>query len=130
MNFFSSKRAEQEHRRWQNRFTKDDLGKVVSRGNRLKSMFLKHGRLSAYYDESKILMSMLSDYYHRRYTAVPWYIISSVGATLLYVLTPVDLVPDFIPFVGFVDDATIFGVCLNLVRSELKKYSKSLKKGE
>lgn len=65
---------------------------------------------------------MLDDFYHKRYRAVPWFIISSVGATLLYIITPVDMIPDFIPFMGFIDDVAIFSICLNLVRKELVKY--------
>lgn len=30
-----------------------------------------------------------------------------VGATLLYLLSPVDLLPDFIPVLGLVDDAVV-----------------------
>lgn len=30
-----------------------------------------------------------------------------VGATLLYLLSPIDLLPDFIPVLGMVDDAVV-----------------------
>ena len=67
-------------------------------------------------------MSMVKDYYSRKYTEVPWHVISSIGAALLYVLSPIDLIPDFIPFIGYIDDAAVIAFCLNQVRSEVDKY--------
>lgn len=30
-----------------------------------------------------------------------------VGATLLYLLSPIDIAPDFIPIIGWIDDAVV-----------------------
>ena len=122
MRKFTGKRAKEEHDKRQNNFTETDLAKVLSKSDRLKSMFLKNARLNSYFEEFKLLLSMLKDYYNRKYKTVPWYFVSSIGATLLYVLTPIDLIPDFIPFVGFIDDAAILGISLSLVRNEIEKY--------
>lgn len=43
-----------------------------------------------------------------------------VGA-IIYVVTPVDLLPDFIP-AGFVDDLSILGWAASQAAAELKKY--------
>ena len=43
-------------------------------------------------------------------------------AALLYVLSPIDLIPDFIPVVGYVDDALVVAVCIKLVQADLDKY--------
>jgi uncharacterized membrane protein YkvA (DUF1232 family) len=37
-----------------------------------------------------------------------------LGALLVYLLSPVDLVPDFIPVIGFVDDAIIVALVLRI----------------
>ncbi len=65
---------------------------------------------------------MVKDYAKGKYKTVPWYIISSIGASLLYILSPMDLIPDFIPFIGYVDDAAILTLCLNLVKKEVETY--------
>jgi uncharacterized membrane protein YkvA (DUF1232 family) len=45
-------------------------------------------------------------------------------AVLLYVLDSFDLIPDFIPGLGQIDDAAVFAACLLLVRKDLQKYKK------
>lgn len=39
-----------------------------------------------------------------RHPRTPWYAKLLVAGVVLYALTPVDLVPDFIPVIGLVDD--------------------------
>ncbi len=43
-------------------------------------------------------------------------------ASLLYFVSPLDLIPDAIPFVGFLDDITIIGYVLSMLGEELTKF--------
>lgn len=45
---------------------------------------------------------------------VPWYVKALAIAVAAYALSPIDLIPDFIPIVGYLDDLVIvpFGVWL------------------
>ena len=63
---------------------------------------------------------MLGDVFTSKYKKVP------VG-TLLYVLSPIDFIPDFIPVVGYLDDAAMLAVCLNFTRFDVEEYKKSRK---
>jgi len=119
---FSKEKAKQEHGKRQSKFSEDDMNRVFDKADELKSKFEKQSKLSKFFEEFKLLFSMLKDYYNRKYTEVPWYIISSIGAALLYVVSPIDLIPDFLPVVGYIDDAAVFAFCLNQVRSEVEKY--------
>jgi uncharacterized membrane protein YkvA (DUF1232 family) len=38
---------------------------------------------------------------------VPWYAKAIAGVTAAYALSPIDLIPDFIPILGYVDDMLI-----------------------
>ena len=47
---------------------------------------------------------------------VPWYAKALAGAVLAYALSPIDLIPDFIPVIGYLDDLLIIPAGLALVR--------------
>ncbi|BCG72000.1 membrane protein [Mesorhizobium sp. 113-1-2] len=38
---------------------------------------------------------------------VPWYAKATAGAVAAYALSPIDLIPDFIPVIGYLDDLII-----------------------
>lgn len=40
---------------------------------------------------------------------------NNIIVDLLYVLSPLDLIPDFIPIIGYIDDAMVVAACLALV---------------
>ena len=47
---------------------------------------------------------------YRQMVAHPRYRWWMIGGTLLYLLSPIDIAPDFLPFVGQIDDAVIVTV--------------------
>jgi uncharacterized membrane protein YkvA (DUF1232 family) len=45
---------------------------------------------------------------------------------LLYVVSPIDLIPDVIPFVGMLDDVLVAGYALKQAADELERYRKTV----
>jgi uncharacterized membrane protein YkvA (DUF1232 family) len=45
---------------------------------------------------------------------------------LLYIISPIDLIPDGIPFLGMLDDVLVAGYALKQVADELARYKKML----
>lgn len=69
------------------------------------------------------IISMLDDYYHGRYKKVPLTALLGSLGILAYLVSPVDIVPDNIPLLGFVDDAFIIKTVVTLcVDKELERY--------
>ena len=69
------------------------------------------------------IISMLDDYYHGRYKKVPVTALIGSLAILAYLVSPVDIIPDNIPLLGFVDDAFIINTVVTLcVDRELERY--------
>ena len=53
-----------------------------------------------------------------------------IAGGLLYFIIPTDLIPDFIPFVGLLDDIALLTTIIRSMQGELQKYRnwKTLKK--
>lgn len=81
------------------------------------------GPLAAVLGDVRLLTAMVGDYLGHRYRNIPFWMIGAAVVALLYILNPLDIIPDFIPVLGFVDDAFVVGLCLNLVRKDLRKYA-------
>ena len=45
----------------------------------------------------------------------PWYIKALAVATAVYALSPIDIIPDFIPFAGVIDDIIVIPVAIVLM---------------
>jgi len=70
----------------------------------------------------QLLVSMIRDYFTRDYTQMPWGTVAMVAFTLAYVINPFDLVPDFIPGIGWVDDIAVAMLVLKGIERDLKRY--------
>lgn len=73
------------------------------------------------WDDVRDMYAMLRDSLAGRYS-VPFRTIAAVAATLLYLANPLDLIPDFIPGVGYIDDVFIVTLCLRFIASDLQAY--------
>jgi uncharacterized membrane protein YkvA (DUF1232 family) len=50
----------------------------------------------------------------------------TVIIALLYIVSPIDLIPDAIPFLGMLDDVLVAGYALKQITDELARYKKTL----
>ena len=66
----------------------------------------------------------IKDFFTKKYTQVPIGTIMAIVGSLLYVLSPIDIIPDIIPIVGYLDDAAVIGLCMKFVKVDLDKYKK------
>ena len=44
-----------------------------------------------------------------------------VGGIIAYVISPIDIIPDFIPFIGYIDDLVLVVYGLNVILNEVDK---------
>ena len=69
-----------------------------------------------------LLVSLVKSYINGEYKEIPYNTIVAVVATLLYVISPIDIIPDVIPVVGFADDAMAVAFCIKMIHDDLEKY--------
>ena len=122
MSNFSEKDAEKAFSKRQKKFKPGDAERIFDKEESLFVKFLNISHLKEYFQDFKDLFALLKDFYQGNYKEVPWLVIASIGGSLLYVLSPIDLIPDFIPVVGYLDDAAVFAACLKFVKEDLEKY--------
>ena len=92
--------------------TADKLASKDSKDNKFKQLF----------NVAATLVRMVRNYISGDYREVATSTIISGFAVLLYVLSPIDLVPDFIPVLGFLDDLSLISWYLGKFQDEVAKY--------
>lgn len=70
----------------------------------------------------RLFWMVLRDYANGTYRAVPWRAVAALAAAVVYVVSPVDLVPDFLFPLGFTDDILAIALTWGLVKRELRTY--------
>lgn len=48
--------------------------------------------------------------------------VAMIGGGLLYFILPADLIPDFIPVIGYLDDLALLTTIMNALQKEIKEY--------
>lgn len=94
---------------------KVEQGQVVVE-ERLWDKVSKEGSKIRFANEVKALYRYLKD------KSVPWYRKSIVVGALIYFITPIDAIPDFIPFFGYLDDLGVIMAVIAYMGKELLPY--------
>jgi uncharacterized membrane protein YkvA (DUF1232 family) len=102
--------------------SEDDVHDVVEKADAIEKRFSKEGPLGRLVDDGRLLLALVKDYWRREYRHLPYWTLSAVVFTLLYIANPFDLVPDALPGVGLIDDAAVLSVCLLMVEQDLYDY--------
>jgi len=102
--------------------TTKDIETVVEKSEEIKKKFSARGPLKRFIEDSKLLTALVKDYRAGKYRQALYGTIAAVVFSLIYVFNPFDIVPDVLPIIGVVDDASVIGACLLLIERDLSKY--------
>lgn len=80
------------------------------------------GPLEKVWEDLQLMFGIVMDWIKGDYRDVPIGSIVAIIAAVLYFVSPIDLIPDFIPVAGFLDDIFVVGLVINQVRADLYKY--------
>ncbi len=84
--------------------------------------YQNRNQLKAVWEDLMAVFRMLKAWSKGDYQSVPWKTIVLSLATVIYFLNPFDMAPDFIPGVGYLDDAVVLGFVVNSIKKELEKF--------
>ena len=70
------------------------------------------------------LCDMLTDVINGKYREIPYSSLVMIVMAIIYMVIPCDLLPDFIFFAGFFDDAAVLKMVLSAVKKDLEAYDR------
>lgn len=130
MALFNQKNAQKQLDAEASKVHRGDLETLLERQRSIEEKVKGSGRLARFSTDIKLMFAMLRDYWYGNYRSVPWKTIAAVAGALLYVMNPLDVIPDLIFGFGFMDDAGVVALCLRLVESDLHRYAAWKEHGE
>jgi len=100
----------------------EDVEMVMDNEESISKKLSNAPPLRKFVELGQIMFEMLKDFKRGKYSEVPWFTIASIAVTLLYVLNPLDIVPDFIPGIGYIDDLAVMSISMGWIETDLHKY--------
>ncbi|NRT20204.1 uncharacterized membrane protein YkvA (DUF1232 family) [Hymenobacter sp. 9A] len=82
----------------------------------------KDNKFQQLFDVALALVRLVRRYASGDYRQISTTTIVSGLAVLLYVLSPIDLIPDFIPVIGFLDDLSLISWFVGKFQGEITKF--------
>lgn len=73
-------------------------------------------------DDLRTLLRLAKAWAERRYTNVPWTSIVYVVGALVYLINPLDAIPDALAGLGFVDDIAVVTAVVRAVHNDLERF--------
>ena len=80
------------------------------------------GALENVWDDLMALFRLVWAWVTREYTDVPWATLGWIIGAIVYFVNPFDVIPDFIPGLGYVDDAAVLAWVMNSVRKDVQHF--------
>ena len=71
-----------------------------------------------------VMISLVRACIRKEYTDIPVGSVIAILGALIYFLSPIDLIPDSIPVIGYVDDAAVINFCWDMVKPDADEYRK------
>lgn len=106
---------------------REDASHVLAKeakGRRKAESLLREDRWVLLGRQILLLYDMLRAWWRKDFN-LPWKTAAAITAALLYFINPFDIVPDFIPVVGYLDDVVVVGACLKLIQADLRAFAES-----
>ncbi len=100
----------------------DDVTIAMDSKEEIDKKINNSGLLQKYSELGKVMFGMLKDYRKGVYTKVPWFTIATIAFAFLYILNPLDIIPDFVPGLGYIDDLGVLTFGLRFIESDLHNY--------
>lgn len=105
----------------------DEIVNDIERLNRLLQLAISKAqkqkeKILKVWEDLLLLIELVRAYTKGEYRNIPWKTIIYAIAAIIYFVNPLDIIPDFIFGIGYLDDATVIAFVINAIRNELERF--------
>jgi uncharacterized membrane protein YkvA (DUF1232 family) len=101
----------------------NETNALLCKAQELLAKIKKMPVIGSLVDDITTTIELIGDSVKGNYREIPASMIVSALAAIIYLVSPFDLIPDFIPFAGFLDDSLVLTLVLGAgLALELRKY--------
>jgi uncharacterized membrane protein YkvA (DUF1232 family) len=84
--------------------------------------FIRKNQDKTWYEDFMLLFNMIRD---KNFTLNTKTKLAIAGA-IAYVVMPVDVIPDFLPIIGWIDDVFVLNYTIKSIRDEIARYKEAI----
>ena len=92
--------------------------------NQLEEKFNAVSRFTEALKDIPLIVELIRAYIKKEYTEIPIGSIIGLVSALIYFSSPVDLIPDVIPVIGYVDDAVVIALAIRFAYTDIEDFKK------
>jgi uncharacterized membrane protein YkvA (DUF1232 family) len=116
---------------WAERVGKRHLVRLAQeRGNLAQAVGDVPTRMRKVAHQTQLALELLDDFRSGHYRDIPWHSAALLSAAVLYVVSPLDVVPDAIPALGQLDEVAVLTVAVRVAEKDLRRYCQFKKRSE
>lgn len=97
---------------------------TLAKEDKFHKLFKSVKQLGKYADDVGLVFALIKDYVSGHYRNCSWGVIAALVGALTYVLNPLDLIPDFVPLLGWTDDVLVIATVLKVTSNDRMAYKK------
>ena len=98
------------------------ISKTLRKARKIFERLHNIPRFNAFSDNICNFCDLLSDYFEGTYKNLPLSTIVAVLAGVLYLVLPFDVLADYIPVLGWIDDMAVLGFIVKAEQNDIKEY--------
>ena len=101
----------------------EEMDELVGQSKKkMQSVKGRKQNFSNFFQQLITFQRMLKAYSKNEYRNLPWRSLLSIIGAILYFLNPFDIIPDFIPGIGLIDDITLLGWVYKSLTSDVERF--------
>lgn len=87
-----------------------------------KSGGLSGNNIAAFREQLSVVTRLLKAYASGEYRQLPWKTLIRIIAVLIYFVSPIDILPDFLPIVGLSDDIALMFWLFSGIKDDIEQF--------